>query len=330
MRNIQKTSCLLIFNLLYLAVSAQGLVGIYFTKDLSGETNYPMILGIVDGSPAEKTGLKIGQRIISIDGRDADLTKTSQDTILSWIKGPAGIALELRVTQPNDITKSEMVKFTRGARPTAANRLTNVASVSKYFPMRLWSCIKAMEDRDQGMTLQPMADSENYNGKAVKRWRVTEPFMNETQEGIFESYIDKSLIMERDVYNDKLTFVMVEGIESNFLAQKYYEDTKAVLNMALKNNDDSYDPVRFSEGEETIEKQGESAYNFGSFSKETDKSTKWESWENKTFLKLTSFHIGLLGKAQRPAYYAQVVYLKLIGDGYSWKVILEIALQSTL
>jgi hypothetical protein len=330
MRTIQKISCLMLFNLLSLVTSAQGLVGIYFTKDLSGETNYPMILGIVDESPAEKAGLKIGQRIISIDGRDADLTKTSQETVLSWVKGPTGTTLELRVTQPDDVTKSEIVKLTRGALPTAANKLTNVASVSKYFPMRLWSCIKAMEDRDQGMTLQSMAGSESYNGKEVKRWRVTAPFMNEIQEGVYESYTDESVILKRDVYNDKLTFVMVEGIENDFLAAKYYEDTKAVLNKALENNDGTFGAVSFSEGDETLEKQGESAYNFGSFSKETDTSEKWESWENRTFMKLTSFHIGRLGKTQRAAYYAQVVYLKLIGDGYSWKVVLEIELQSTL
>lgn len=329
MRTTPKLAYLFFFSVISLTLSGQGLVGIYFAKDLSGETNYPMILGIVDGSAAEQAGLKIGQRIKTIDGKDADLTKTDQAIVLSWTRGLPGTTLELLVTQPNDITKTEAVKFTRGTTPTAANRLTNVAQVSRYFAARIWSCFDALENRAESMMTELIETSETYNGKELKKWRVTEPFMNEIHEGTFESYTDKSPILERDIYHDKLSFVLVTGVENDFLAQKYYEETKAALNKALENKD-SFAYGKFSEGEENIEKQGESAYSFGSFSKKTEKSTQWESWENKTFFKLTSFILGELGNAKRAALSSKLVYLKLIGDGFSWKVVIEIELQSTL
>lgn len=45
---------------------------------------------------------------------------------------------------------------------------------------------------------------------------------------------------------------------------------------------------------------------------------------------ITAYAIGRLGKGQRAAYYAKSVNLKLIGDGYSWQVVIEIGVTSTL
>lgn len=243
--------------LLTLSTQAQGLVGIYFSKDPSGETNYPMILGIVDDSPAEKADLKIGQRIKTINGRDADMSKVDQKTVLDWIKGLTGSSLELLVTEPNDISKTKVVKFNRGPAPTATNRLTNVAQVSQYFPMRIWACLKALEDREEGLTLTPIESGLTYNDKKVSRWRVSDPFMNEIQEGIYESHIDEDGNLEREVHNDKLSYVLIEGIENDFLADKYFKETKAALKKALRKEIvvNEFGTGHFSDGEESVEKQ---------------------------------------------------------------------------
>lgn len=301
---------------------AQGLVGIFFGKDASGETNLPMILGIVDGSPAEKAGLKIGQRIKTIDGKDADLSKTDRETVLGWIKGATGSALELVVTQPNDITKTEAVKLTRGPSPTATNRLTHVAAVSRYFPMRLWGCFDAMESRANFLMSDLIETTENYNNKELKRYRVTQVFMNEKQEGVFETYVDENSVINREAYHDQLSFVLIENLESHYLAKKYYEETKEQLIKALETEG------RFG-SEEDISKKGDAATNFGGFS--TQKETeKWPVWQDYTLLAYNAFKRGQIGSTDRYGYYAKTVRLKLIGDGQSWKVVIEIGVTSTL
>lgn len=314
-------TCTLLFSIA-LSTNAQGLVGIYFSKDPSGETNYPMILGIVDGSPAEKVGLKIGQRIKSIDGKDADLSKTDQGTVLGWVKGPIGSALELLVTEPNDVTKTEAVTFNRGPAPTAVNRLTNVATVSRYFPMRLWACFDTMENRADILRSDLIETTQNYNDKELKRYQVTKVFMNEKQEGVFESYVDKNGVINRETYHDLLSFVLIENLESHFLAKKYYEETKEQLIKALETEG------KFT-SEEDISKKGNTATNFGGFStkKETEKLPEWQDY---TFWAYNAFESGKIGSTDRYGYYAKTVRLKLIGDGLTWKIVIEIGVTSTL
>ena len=320
MRPLLRFTYILVFSIFCLGTYAQGLVGIYFTKDPTGETSYPMILGLVDGSPAEAAGLKIGQRIKSVDGKSADMDANPQQTVLGWIRGAEGSSLNLELTAPNDILKIENIQFSRGAAPTAANRLTNVAQVSQYFPMRLWSCFDAIEKRESHLMTDLIETTKTYNDKELKRWRVKKVFMNEIQEGTFESYVDEDALIKKEVYHDQLTFVLLERVENHFLAKKYYEDTKIALMKALKTEGN------FTEGEETLTAGSPSTFNFGGFSggDKGDQKEEWESWENRSFLTLAGWGITERGLA------AKHIYLRLIGDGTTWKVEIEITMKATL
>lgn len=317
MRPLLRLTYVLVFSTFCLGSYAQGLVGIYFTKDPTGETNYPIILGIVDGSPAEAAGLKIGQRIKSVDSKSADMVTNSQQTILGWIKGVEGSTLELELTEPNNTSKTESKSLIRGPAPSPANRLTNVAQVSQYFPMRLWTCFDAIEKRESHLMTDLIETTRTYSDKELKRWRVKKVFMNEIQEGTFESYVDEDVLLKKEVYHDQLTYVLLEGVENHFLAKKYYEDTKIALIKALKTEGE------FTEGEETLTAGSPSTFNFGGFSG-GDKKEVWESWENRSFLTLAGWEITDRGHASKH------IYLRLIGDGSSWKVEIEITMKATL
>ena len=157
------------------------------------------------------------------------MSKHSNEAIQGWLKGPAGSRFDLVATYPNDINKIQVLTITRGSAPTSANRLTNVAEVSRYFPMRLWDCFDAIEKRESHLMTDLIETTRTYSDKELKRWRVKKAFMNEIQEGTFESYVDEDALLKKDVYHDKLTYVLLERVENHFLAKKYYEDTKTAL-----------------------------------------------------------------------------------------------------
>ncbi|MEP7105124.1 MAG: S41 family peptidase [Chloroflexota bacterium] len=76
-----------------------GVIGIYVAFD----QGYPVISGLVPGSPAEKAGLQTGDVIVSIDGKDTKGMTADQTAVL--IRGRVGTKVQLglrRSGQPVD------------------------------------------------------------------------------------------------------------------------------------------------------------------------------------------------------------------------------------
>ena len=66
-----------------------GVIGIYVSFDGA----YPTVSGLVPGSPAQKAGLRTGDVILTIDGKDAKGLTADQTAVL--IRGPVGTAVLL-------------------------------------------------------------------------------------------------------------------------------------------------------------------------------------------------------------------------------------------
>ena len=68
-----------------------GVIGIYVT--FTGD--YPAVSGLVPGSPAQKAGMRTGDLIVSVDGKDAK--GLSADQAATRIRGDAGTRIQLGV-----------------------------------------------------------------------------------------------------------------------------------------------------------------------------------------------------------------------------------------
>jgi len=69
--------------------------GIGVTVETSPKTGYVTVVAPIKNSPGEKAGLKTGDAIIQVDGKD--ITKLTLDEAVNLIKGPSGTKVKLTV-----------------------------------------------------------------------------------------------------------------------------------------------------------------------------------------------------------------------------------------
>jgi carboxyl-terminal processing protease len=67
-------------------------IGVRIEPDAAG---MPKIIGVFDGSPAEKAGLKPDDVIVAVDGKRTE--DTAIDEVAGWVRGEAGSTVELTV-----------------------------------------------------------------------------------------------------------------------------------------------------------------------------------------------------------------------------------------
>lgn len=79
-------------------------IGAYMKKDTV--TGYPMITGIIRGTPAEEAGIMIDDYVYEVDGTDVfDMNLTD---VTGMIKGPEGTTVALTIIRPSTGEKLEM------------------------------------------------------------------------------------------------------------------------------------------------------------------------------------------------------------------------------
>lgn len=85
-----------------------GIIGIY----VNFQNNYPVVAGIIPGSPAQKAGLKTDDVILKIDGKDAKGIQSDQASAL--IRGPEGTIVTLTVQRAGAVQdiKIQRANFT--------------------------------------------------------------------------------------------------------------------------------------------------------------------------------------------------------------------------
>ncbi len=92
----------------------QGLDGEYEWIGAYIDMTEPGVLMIVSpivGSPAEQAGIRWGDRVTHVDGREIS-PENSQNEVISWIKGPAGSVVELTIIR-EWLTEELIIPVTR-------------------------------------------------------------------------------------------------------------------------------------------------------------------------------------------------------------------------
>ena len=84
--------------------------GIGATVRQDEETGGLELVSIFEGSPAEEAGLRPGDQIVQVEGRD--VTHMTQDEIIALVRGPAGTPVRLGILRPgvDEILKFEVVR----------------------------------------------------------------------------------------------------------------------------------------------------------------------------------------------------------------------------
>ena len=76
--------------------------GIGITFNVPSDT--AIVLSVVPGGPSEKAGLAAGDRILKVDDRVIAGTKTPQDSMVSYMKGPAGTKVGILISRDGEET----------------------------------------------------------------------------------------------------------------------------------------------------------------------------------------------------------------------------------
>jgi membrane-associated protease RseP (regulator of RpoE activity) len=86
--------------------------GVYIGTGFSAkqENNQEIIVGITEGGPAHKAGLKPGEILLAVNGETID--KMSREEIIQRVRGPKGTDVELTVMSPN-ATQARKVRVAR-------------------------------------------------------------------------------------------------------------------------------------------------------------------------------------------------------------------------
>jgi carboxyl-terminal processing protease len=84
--------------------------GIGATVRQNEETGGLELISIMEGSPAEKAGLRPGDQIVMVEGEE--ITDLSQSEIITLVRGPAGSSVRLGILRPGkaDILEFEVVR----------------------------------------------------------------------------------------------------------------------------------------------------------------------------------------------------------------------------
>lgn len=94
--------------------------GIGATVRQNEDTGGLELLSIMDGSPAQKAGLRAGDQIVQVNG--VDVTSWSQSEIIAQVRGPAGTLVELGILRDGDILDVEVMRD-RISVPSVSSRI---------------------------------------------------------------------------------------------------------------------------------------------------------------------------------------------------------------
>lgn len=76
--------------------------GIGITFNVPSDT--AIVLSVIQGGPSEKAGLAAGDRIIKVDDKVIAGTKTPQDSMIRYMKGPAGTKVDILISRDGEET----------------------------------------------------------------------------------------------------------------------------------------------------------------------------------------------------------------------------------
>ena len=174
--------------------------GIGITFNVPSDT--AIVLSVIPGGPSEKAGLIQGDRIIKVDDRTIAGTKTPQDSMVRYMKGPSGTKVKILVNRDG-----EQVQFdiTRGKIPVHSvdasfmiddtTGYIKLAKFSRTTYQEFMSAAKALKEK--GMTHLLFDLRSNTGGYFDQALLISNEFL---PEGAGVVYME-GLHRKREQYN---------------------------------------------------------------------------------------------------------------------------------
>ena len=148
--------------------------GIGITFNVPGDT--AIVLSVVPGGPSEKAGLVAGDRIIMVDDRNIAGTKTPQDSMVRYMKGPSGSKVKILVNRDGekvlfDITRDKIPVHSVDAAFMIDER-TGYVKLAKFSRTTYKEIVEAV-DKLKGLGMQHLlfdlrSNSGGYFDQALK------------------------------------------------------------------------------------------------------------------------------------------------------------------
>lgn len=148
--------------------------GIGITFNVPGDT--AIVLSVIPGGPSEKAGLAAGDRIVKVGEKVIAGTKTPQDTMIRYMKGPAGTKVDILVNRDGE---EVLFNITRDKIPVHSidvsfmiDETTGYVKLAKFSRTTYSEFVKAVDDlREQGMqhlVFDLRGNSGGYFDQALK------------------------------------------------------------------------------------------------------------------------------------------------------------------
>ena len=110
------------------------------------------ITNVIEGSPAEKAGLKAGDKIIEVDGKKIASKKVSNEDLMSMLKGEEGTGVNIRVLRKNKILDKKVIRGSIPVESVIASYM--ITSDIGYIRVDQFSIMTAEEFRQAAASLR--------------------------------------------------------------------------------------------------------------------------------------------------------------------------------
>lgn len=174
--------------------------GIGITFNVPSDT--AIVLSVIPGGPSEKAGLIQGDRIIKVDDRTIAGTKTPQDSMVRYMKGPSGTKVKILVNRDGELVQFDI---TRGKIPVHSvdasfmiddtTGYIKLAKFSRTTYQEFMSAAKALKEK--GMTHLLFDLRSNTGGYFDQALLISNEFL---PEGAGVVYME-GLHRKREQYN---------------------------------------------------------------------------------------------------------------------------------
>ncbi len=165
-----------------------------------------MVVGVIGGGPAEKAGLKVGDRILRIDSTYVSGRKIAQKTVDKMVRGKKGSAVAIYVARDNDI-KKEPFKVIRDQ--------INVSSIDVAYLIK--PTIGYVRIRRFGLKT---AEDFKTTIKELKKQGAQSLILDLRDNG--GGYFHIAIRLASEFFNDRKMLVYTEGAHEN--KREYYSE----------------------------------------------------------------------------------------------------------
>lgn len=206
-------------------------IGIYMVRDKEDEGNV-VISEIIKGSPAEKEGLKVGDKIVKVD--DKEVTAKDFDTLPKIIKGKENTKVKITILRGEELLEKEVERKKVEVSNIKAKMLEdNIGYIYiSTFDDHIDKTFKEEYDKLKSEGMKKLIIDVRFNGggELESTTKILDMFL-EKDKTILISRNNKKREIEIKAKTDK-----VENIPIVVIANEYSASASEILTAALKDN----------------------------------------------------------------------------------------------